>query len=79
KVTKIRPSLSLSPFQRVRRDFAFVIDKEVASSLIVRAVSGADKKLIYSVQVFDIFEDPSLGHDKKSVAIEVTIQPMERT
>ncbi|MDD9328842.1 MAG: hypothetical protein PV353_00115, partial [Bartonella sp.] len=37
------------------------------------------KKLIYSVQVFDIFEDPSLGHDKKSVAIEVNIQPMERT
>ncbi|ATO58119.1 phenylalanine--tRNA ligase subunit beta [Bartonella sp. 1-1C] len=79
KVTKIRPSLSLSPFQRVRRDFAFVVDKEVASSLIVRAVSGADKKLIHSVQVFDLFEDPSLGHDKKSVAIEVTIQPMERT
>ncbi|KEC57366.1 phenylalanine--tRNA ligase subunit beta [Bartonella rochalimae] len=79
KVTKIRPSLSLSPFQRVRRDFAFVVDKEVAASLIIRAVSGADKKLIHSVQVFDLFEDPSLGHDKKSVAIEVTIQPMERT
>ncbi|AQX20745.1 phenylalanyl-tRNA synthetase beta subunit [Bartonella sp. CDC_skunk] len=79
KVTKIRPSLSLSPFQRVRRDFAFVVDKGVAASLIIRAVSGADKKLIHSVQVFDLFEDPSLGHDKKSVAIEVTIQPMERT
>ncbi|WP_019219177.1 phenylalanine--tRNA ligase subunit beta [Bartonella florencae] len=79
KTTKSRPPLKLSPFQMVRRDFAFVADKTVASSLIVRAASGADKKLIHSVQVFDIFEDSSLGEDKKSVAIEVTLQPMERT
>lgn len=63
----------------VRRDFAFIADKTVASSLIIRATSGADKKLIHSVQIFDIFEDSSFGEDKKSVAIEVTIQPIERT
>ncbi|WP_375685248.1 phenylalanine--tRNA ligase subunit beta [Bartonella sp. TT110JLCBS] len=79
KTTKSRPPLKLSPFQMVRRDFAFIADKTVASSLIIRAASGADKKLIHSVQVFDIFEDLSFGEDKKSVAIEVTIQPIERT
>ncbi len=79
KTTKSRPPLKLSPFQMVRRDFAFIADKTVASSLITRAASGADKKLIHSVQVFDIFEDLSFGEDKKSVAIEVTIQPIERT
>ncbi|WP_208435565.1 phenylalanine--tRNA ligase subunit beta [Bartonella phoceensis] len=79
KAIKSRSPLKVSPFQMVRRDFAFVVDKKVASSLIVRAASGADKKLIHSVQIFDVFEDPSLGEDKKSVAIEVAIQPMERT
>ncbi|WP_102829887.1 phenylalanine--tRNA ligase subunit beta [Bartonella bovis] len=79
KATKIRSPLKLSPFQMVRRDFAFVVDKEIASSLIVNAARGADKKLIHSVQVFDLFEDPNLGEDKKSVAIEVAIQPIERT
>lgn len=79
KTTKSRPPLKLSPFQMVRRDFAFVVDKTVASSLIVRAASGADKKLIHSVQVFDVFEDSSLGEDKKSVAVEVILQPIERT
>ncbi|WP_455474213.1 phenylalanine--tRNA ligase subunit beta [Bartonella sp. B30(2025)] len=79
KVTKSRSPLKLSPFQMVHRDFAFVVDKMVASSLIVRAASGADKKLIHSVQVFDLFEDSMLGEDKKSVAIEVSIQPIERT
>ncbi|EJF89490.1 phenylalanyl-tRNA synthetase beta chain [Bartonella vinsonii subsp. arupensis OK-94-513] len=79
KATKSRSPLKLSPFQMVRRDFAFVVDKTVASSLIVRAASGADKKLIHSVQVFDLFEDSSLGEDKKSIAIEIALQPIERT
>lgn len=79
KTTKSRPPLKLSPFQMVRRDFAFIVDKTIASSLIVRAAQGADKKLIHSVQVFDLFEEKSLGEDKKSVAIEIVIQPLERT
>ncbi|PIT70256.1 phenylalanine--tRNA ligase subunit beta [Bartonella tribocorum] len=79
KATKNRSPLKLSPFQMVRRDFAFIVDKTIASSLIVRAAQGADKKLIHSVQVFDLFEDQSLGEDKKSVAIEIVIQPIERT
>lgn len=40
---------------------------------------AADKKLIVGVNVFDIFEGPSLGEGKKSVAVEVDIQPTERT
>ncbi|MCZ2157736.1 phenylalanine--tRNA ligase subunit beta [Bartonella sp. 220] len=79
KSTKSRSPLKLSPFQMVRRDFAFVVDKTVASSLIIRAASGADKKLIHSVQVFDVFEDSSLGEGKKSVAIEIALQPIEQT
>ncbi|WP_019223154.1 phenylalanine--tRNA ligase subunit beta [Bartonella rattaustraliani] len=79
KATKSRSPLKLSPFQLVRRDFAFIVDKTVASSLIVRAASAADKKLIHSVQVFDIFEGSGIGENKKSVAIEISIQPMERT
>ncbi|WP_455478834.1 phenylalanine--tRNA ligase subunit beta [Bartonella sp. B10] len=79
KTIKSRSPLKLLPFQMVRRDFAFVVDKTIASSLIIRAASGADKKLIHSVQVFDIFEDSALGEDKKSIAIEISIQPVERT
>jgi phenylalanyl-tRNA synthetase beta chain len=29
--------------------------------------------------VFDVFEGPSMGADKKSVAIEVAIQPLDKT
>jgi len=79
KATRTKPALDLSPFQAVRRDFAFVVDKAVEAGAIVRAASGADRKLIAAVNVFDVFEGASLGADRKSVAIEVVIQPTDKT
>jgi phenylalanyl-tRNA synthetase beta chain len=79
KATRTKPRLDLSPFQAVKRDFAFVVDTGVESAAIVKAASGADKKLSADVRVFDVFEGASLGPDKKSVAIEVAIQPADRT
>ncbi|WEX08148.1 phenylalanine--tRNA ligase subunit beta [Chelativorans sp. AA-79] len=79
KPTRTRPRLDLSPFQAVKRDFAFVVDRQVEAASLTRAVSAADKKLIADVNVFDVFEGAALGPDKKSIAVEVTIQPVERT
>ncbi|UVK39458.1 phenylalanine--tRNA ligase subunit beta [Mesorhizobium sp. AR10] len=79
KPTKTKPKLELSAFQAVKRDFAFVVDKAVEASTLVRAALASDKKLITGVSVFDIFEGASLGEGKKSIAIEVSIQPVEKT
>ncbi|WP_454853412.1 phenylalanine--tRNA ligase subunit beta [Rhizobium binxianense] len=79
KATRTKPALELSPFQAVKRDFAFVVDRTVEAGAIIKAASGVDRKLITGVTVFDIFEGASLGEGKKSVAIEVQIQPVDRT
>ncbi|MDK4740889.1 phenylalanine--tRNA ligase subunit beta [Rhizobium sp. CB3060] len=79
KTTRTKPALELSPFQAVKRDYAFVVDKTVEAGAVIRAATGADRKLITGVNVFDIFEGASLGDGKKSIAIEVQIQPAERT
>jgi phenylalanyl-tRNA synthetase beta chain len=79
KATRTKPVLELSPFQVVRRDFAFVVDRKVEAGAILKAASSADRKLILGVTIFDIFEGASLGENKKSVAIEVSIQPADRT
>jgi phenylalanyl-tRNA synthetase beta chain len=63
----------------VRRDFAFVLDREVAAGDVVKAALAADKQLIANVNVFDLFEADALGEDKKSLALEVTLQPREKT
>ena len=46
---------------------------------IVRAAAKADQKLVTDVGVFDVFEGASLGDDRKSVAIQVTLQPRAST
>ncbi len=74
-----RPALNASGLQAVTRDFAFVVDADVAAEKLLRAAKGADKALISEVSLFDVFAGESLGKGKKSLAIEVTLQPREKT
>lgn len=71
-----QPAIDLLP---VRRDFAFVLDDGVPAGDVVKAAMAADKKLIAHVNVFDVFEGASLGQGKKSLALEVTLQPADKT
>ena len=77
--TKTKPPLVLSDLQPVRRDFAFLLDRSVEAARVVRAAEGADRRLIAGVMVFDLFEGEALGAGRKSLAIEVTLQPTART
>jgi phenylalanyl-tRNA synthetase beta chain len=63
----------------VRRDFAFVLGADVPAGDVVKAALSADKKLISGVNVFDLFASESLGAGKKSLALEVSLQPTEKT
>lgn len=79
KPGRAKPPLKLSPFQTVKRDFAFVVDDEIRAGDLLRAARGADKQLIDQVAVFDSFSGAALGAGKKSIAITVTLQPIDRT
>ncbi len=74
-----RPPLDASQFQAVTRDFAFVVASDVPAEKIVGAARGVDKALVASVAVFDVFTGEAIGAGRKSVAIEVTLQPRDRT
>ncbi|HEY1720081.1 MAG TPA: phenylalanine--tRNA ligase subunit beta [Magnetospirillaceae bacterium] len=77
--TKARPLLKASALQPVERDFAFILDAAVQAEAVARAARGADKALITDVTVFDLFAGAGVGEGKKSLAIQVTLQPVERT
>ena len=79
KKSRARPAMMASDLLPVRRDFAFVLDDKVAAADVVRAASSADKVLVSDVSVFDLYEGANLGPGKKSIAIEVTLQPKEKT
>jgi len=79
KATKTKPALDLSSLMPLSRDFAFVVDRAVTAASILKAARGADKALISDVTVFDVFEGAHVGEGKKSVAIEVRLQPRDKT
>lgn len=79
KPSRTRPALGLSDLMAVNRDFSFVVDRQIEAGTIIKAARGAGKALITGVDVFDLFEGPSLGDDKKSVGIAVTLQPRDKT
>ncbi len=76
---KGRAAFRPSTLQPVERDFAFLVDAAVPAEKLLRAAKGADKALIASVGLFDLYEGERLGAGKKSVAISVVLQPTERT
>ncbi len=79
KASKTRPLLKASPFQPVERDFAFVVDEQVEAQALLRAARGADRTLITEVSIFDVYSGPGVPAGKKSLALGVRLQPMERT
>ena len=79
KLAKTKPALTLSPLMPLTRDFAFVVEKSVAAEDLVRAVIGADRALIAGARVFDVYQGAGVAEGRKSVAVEATIQPRDKT
>ncbi|KUL97006.1 phenylalanyl-tRNA synthetase subunit beta [Bosea sp. WAO] len=79
KPTKVKPKLALSDFQPLTRDFAFIVDKAVAAGDMAKTAQNADRALIAETSVFDIYEGAGVEPGKKSVALAVTLQPVEKT
>ncbi len=65
----------LSALQPVRRDFAFLAKRDTPVEAVLRAARGAERTLITSVSLFDIYEGSKLPDGQKSIGIEVTLQP----
>jgi len=76
---KTRPALTLSPLMPLSRDFAFVVPADKAAADLVRAIQGADKALISSARVFDVYTGAGVPQGSKSLAVEVSIQPVDHT
>lgn len=65
--------------QAVTRDFAFLVDAKLPAGDLVRTVKGADKGNIVAVRLFDDFRGPGVPEGQKSLAVEVTLQPAEKS
>ena len=70
---------TVSDYQKSERDFAFIVSKNVNAQDLIKAISSVDEKLISNIKVFDVYEGENIPENKKSIAISVTIQSLEKT
>ena len=77
--SRMRAAYAPPALQAVTRDFAFLVPRALAADALVRAVKGADKALIVSARLFDLFTGQGIGEDEKSLAVEITLQPGEKS
>ena len=79
KIRETKPQFIVSDYQKVIRDFAFVINEKYSSGEIISLVKNIDKELIKFVKIFDIYQGENIEQGKKSIAFNVTFQPKEKT
>jgi len=79
KAVKTKPSLDLPSLMPLSRDFAFLTAETRPAADLIKAVLGADKALIASARLFDVYRGQGVPDDSKSLAIEVMLQPRDRT
>lgn len=69
----------LSKFPEVRRDLALLVDKSVTFSSLRDAAFAAERKLLKSVSLFDVYEGDKLPEGKKSYALSFILEDKTRT
>jgi phenylalanyl-tRNA synthetase beta chain len=74
-----KSKFEISDYQKSERDFAFVVDKNFISQDLTDIIYSVDKNLIKDVKIFDVYEGENIPEDKKSIAVNVTIQSLEKT
>ncbi len=79
KIRQTKKSFQPSDFQKSQRDFAFVIDKIFKIGLLEKIIKEIDPLIIQEVITFDVYEGENIPKDKKSVAINVTLQSKNKT
>ena len=79
KLRLSKKSFQASDYQKSERDFAFVIDKIFKIGALEKIIREVDENLIQNLSTFDVYEGENIPKDKKSVAINVTLQAIDKT
>jgi phenylalanyl-tRNA synthetase beta chain len=79
KTLSARPSLELSQYQPVTRDFAFLVDEDVSAENIVGAAKKGGGAMVNDVRIFDVYQGQGVPEGQKSIAIAMQFIPTGKT
>ncbi len=74
-----RPMLKISNLQPVTREFSFLLSEEIETEKVCQVTKSVNKDLITDVTILDIYKGEKIPQNMKSVAVKVTIQPIQET
>jgi phenylalanyl-tRNA synthetase beta chain len=70
---------AIPKYPEVRRDFALLVDTNVAFESIYKVARQTEKSLLKDINLFDVYEGKNLPEGKKSYAVSFTIQDTTKT
>ena len=78
KVNKIKFK-EISKYPSIKKDLAFIVDKDVTSLEIEKIIKKAGGKLLESVNVFDVYTGDNVKENEKSIAYSLIFSSLDRT
>ena len=79
KLLKHKKFLEPLKYPKSIRDLAFIFDKSVTYEQVIKFIRKSGSILLKSITLFDLFENESLGNEKKSMAFSLEFYSEERT
>ena len=75
----LKKAKSINKFPSIYRDIALVVNKEVSAKELSDSIKKSGKRLLVSVEVFDLYVGENLGENKKSVALRLEFSDQSKT
>ena len=69
----------ISKYPEITKDVAFILDKDILSSDVLKEIRKNGNKILSSIKVFDLYEGDKIDNNKKSVGYSLTFQDIDRT
>lgn len=76
KAIKYKPS---SKYPEIKKDLAFVVDKDTNSDVLLTQIKKSGGRLLTDVEVFDVYTGTNVGDNEKSIAFNLTFSNSDRT
>ncbi|MDD2489955.1 MAG: phenylalanine--tRNA ligase subunit beta [Bacilli bacterium] len=78
EIKKIRYE-PVSVYPVISKDLAWIFNKDVETELITKTIKKVGGELLQQIEVFDVYEGPSIGENNKSIAYTLTFIDKTKT
>ena len=69
----------ISKFPSIKKDIAFVVDKNITSLEVEKAIKNGGGSILTDIEIFDVYTGIGIGIDKKSMAYSLTFSDNKKT